>query len=382
MKDCSIVCFGKDWSESPTSNNHVMRQLSKYNKILWINSAGMRAPSMASRADLSKIIRKLKEHRKGIREINSNLNIYTPLAFPYWRFALVRKINNFFLTMQIKHVMKKLGMKDVQLWLFYPTVWGMIGKFNEKLTVYYCTDDWSQFSYLKKDLMISSERKLLSKVDIVFASSTALFDDKRKWHASVHLITHGVDFDFFSQVPVIPDDVCLDIRDLPKPIIGFYGLIQDWIDFSLIRKIAMAFPYASVVLIGKVAVDISSLKDIKNIHFLGEKPYVLLPYYSVCFDVAIIPYDIDDLRMQTVNPTKLRQYLASGLPVVTVDLPEVRPYRDFIYIADSSDTFIEKIQNALQAKSSESRLLRKESVRNESWTIKVDLISHIVSQKI
>jgi hypothetical protein len=179
-----------------------------------------------------------------------------------------------------------------------------------------------------------------------------------------------VDLTHFSRAldPAVP--VPADVAGLPKPIFGFYGLIADWIDLELIRKVADAFPQGSVVLIGKVTTDLEPLKDAPNIHLLGRKPYAELPAYCRAFDVALTPFRLNELAFH-VNPLKAREYVAAGLPNICTDLPELH-FIPGCTVASSHAAFLDACREAL--KDPGPRRERSELMRPESWEAKVDEI--------
>ena len=144
----NIVCFAKDWTEDPTSNNHVMRMLERDNKVLWLNSIATRAPALTSSRDLQKIGRKLKSFAQGPRVVENGLNVYTPIVLPFPHSNIAKTLNREILKSTVGLMRRKLGMRDFQLWSFIPTAVSYFGKLGESLSVYYCTDEWSHFSYV------------------------------------------------------------------------------------------------------------------------------------------------------------------------------------------------------------------------------------------
>src|SRR5262249_58655080 len=116
-----------------------------------------------------------------------------------------------------------------------------------------------------------------------------------------------------------------ELAKLPKPVLGFFGLVAQWVDLAAIEACARAFANGSVVILGKVAPDVdpTSLRSLPNVHFLGRKPYAQLPAYCRGFDVALMPFKLNELTLNA-NPLKVREYLAAGLPGVSTDIPQVR----------------------------------------------------------
>src|SRR5438445_346788 len=146
-----------------------------------------------------------------------------------------------------------------------------------------------------------------------------------------------------------------DLRRLPRPIIGFFGLLADWVDMSLVRELALARPGWSFALIGKATTDLGALRGLANVYLLGQKPYSVLPGYCRGFDVGIIPFRRNELTIRA-NPLKLREYLAAGVPVVSTRLPEVARYEGLVHLADGVEGFLTAISAALGQRSEERRV--------------------------
>lgn len=370
MRGQNIVCFAKDWDEDPTSNNHVMRLLSQDNRVLWINSISTRTPKLTAGSDLKKIRRKLAAFFRGPKKVTENLWVYTPIVLPFPYSRLATAINRWILKASLAVLRRKMGMGEFQLWTFLPNAVEYLGRLGESLVVYYCTDEWSKFTYVDGPKMAAMERALCERADVVFATAKSLQQRLAKLNPNTHLASHGVDYDMFAKALDDTMTVASEIASLPKPVIGFFGLIHEWVDLNLIATLAERHPEWSLVMIGKTSVDTSSLSRFSNVHFLGRKPYADLPGYCKGFAVGMIPFVINELT-HNVNPIKLREYLSAGVPVVSTALPEVEFYRDWCVVAHDYDEFERGIVKALNEDSPRLRSLRSEPMKDETWEQKV-----------
>lgn len=374
-----IIAFAKDWHEDPTSNHHVLRELARTRRVLWLNSLATRTPSLASGRDLGKIKRKLGEFAKGPINVENDLWVMTPIVLPLPHSSAARTINQQILRGTIRWLRKKLGIDEFQLWTFLPTSGDYVGTLGEALSVYYCVDEWSMFSYLDREQTIAAEGKLLDKVDATFAINTSLADAKRARCKQTYVSPHGVDHAMFARALEPATEVPADLAALPRPRIGFYGTLRDWVDFDLIAAVAKARPKWSIVLIGQQLGDLSALDGLPNVHLLGQKPHHELPAYCKGFDVGIIPYRIDE-RMAFVNPLKLREYLSAGLPVVSTAVPEVQRYSHLAQIATTPWSFVAAIEHALAGDNPERRATRSAAMESETWSARVAEVARIVDE--
>lgn len=379
MTPTPIIAFAKDWHEDPTSNHHVLRELARSRRVVWLNSIATRTPSLASGRDLGKIVRKLREFTKGPVNVENDLWVYTPLALPFPHSAVARTLNRQVLRATIRMLRLRLGIKDFQLWTFLPNVGDYVGTLGESVSVYYCVDEWSMFGYLDRDQTVAAERKLLAKVDAVFAINGALAEAKRAVNPQTFESPHGVDHAQFSRALDPATVVPRDLEAIPHPRLGFYGTLRDWVDFELLAHIARERPSWQIVLIGQELCDTAQIRGLPNVHLLGQKPHHELPAYCKGFDVGIIPYRIDE-RMQFVNPLKLREYLSAGLPVVSTPVPEVRRYPDLARIAATPDAFIAAVEQALREGTPERRAARSAAMTNETWAARVALVEQRVAE--
>lgn len=363
LRGRDVICFSHDWGGDPLSKNHLMRLLARRNRVLWVNSIGYRAPT-ASRADAARALRKMREALRPMREVEPNLFVLNPVAIPAYGRAWARGLNRWCLRAQVKRAMRRLRFSRPINWVFNPAAAVIAGTLGEEMVVYHCVDEYSAFSGVSPRSMADLEAKLLAQSRLVITSSRRLFVVKRRANPQTVLVRHGVDYDHFRRAlapeTIVPDEIAC----LSRPVIGYFGLIaQDWVDLKLVEHVARQFPGASIVMLGKVAMDVSSIARLPNVHLLGRKPYESLPAYCKGFDVAMIPFPINQATLNA-NPLKAREYLAAGLPVISTAIPEVAVLGQCRIGADR-EGFVTQIQAALGDPG--PSLLRSESVREESW---------------
>jgi glycosyltransferase involved in cell wall biosynthesis len=382
----SIICFAEDWARFPSSAQEIMGRLSSEYRILWIDSLGLRAPRFG-KEDAQRIWQKLVKWCKGTQSQSagntggSAILVYTPIVIPYHRYRLVRWLNHWILLLQIRLQIKKHQLKHRILWIACPSAEDMIGTLGEEKSIYYCADEHAELPGMSRQLVARLEASLMNKVDCVLVTSEALLSRKKPKNAATIYIPHGVDFDHFLLATAASTPIPDDIKVFPKPIIGYYGLIQDLIDFELIQFIAQSRPDWSVIMIGPVIFDIKSLPKLPNLYFLGARPYSTLPNYLKVFDVCLIPYKNTE-RMIYANPLKLRQYLAAGKPVVSTPVPESLRYQDVINIGYTPEEFVAEINQALSANPREAIEKRIDRVRPEAWDNILPQIKELLKSEI
>lgn len=379
LRGRDILCFSHDWTGDPLSKTHLMRVLSRENRILWINSLPNRMPTTSTK-DLSRIVSKLKGFAEPIREAEPNIFVLNPLAIPAYGSRAIVDLNRRLLIRQVKQAMRRLGFEDVVNMVFNPAAGMVAGQLGESELIYYCVDEYTAFTGVSNGLR-AIEEDLFRRAGLVIVSAKKLYDSKKHLNRNTHIIRHGTDWEHFRKAIDGNLPAPTDIADLPRPVIGFHGLLADWVDYELIKKVARHFSDGSVVLIGKVAVDaeekITILGGLPNVHLLGRKPYADLPAYCKAFDVALNPFEINALTL-AANPLKVREYLAAGLPVVSTDIPEVRVLDDCLVGIDHND-FVAKIVCALAG--SKPREEISDAIRHESWDAKVDELRELIERK-
>ncbi len=372
-----IICFCNDWDADPLSKKHIMTRLARHNRILWINSIGNRRPTASAR-DMQRIAKKLREFARGCRQVQENIHVFSPLAIPVHGNAAARWTNRAFLNLQVRWQCSRLGFRDPITYTFVPWSADIVGTLGEKMVIYHITDDFTGFTGADKQAMYDMEQRLIEKSAAVISSAGRL---QEKVHSNTpsFLVTHGVDVEHFRKACDPATPIPAELTLLPKPVIGFIGLIEDWVDLALIRHLAQARPAWSFVLVGKIVADDSAVRGLPNVHLVGRKSYESLPGYCKAFDAALLPFVINELTL-AANPLKLREYLAAGLPVVASAIPEAERLQAKLAIAHTEGEYLQQLDKLLAAASPESRLATSRSMDNETWDRKVEEISDIIER--
>lgn len=379
----TIICIASNWAFDPTSKHHVMRILSERNHVIWVNYHGSRRPRLGL-TDARGAVAKLRQVVEGPRRVSPSMMVVTPLVAPIPGSRAAAALNRRLLVRQIRAILRKLPARPVQLWSFAPDVHFLCGAFDEECVVYYCVDEFSAFTGYDRDAVQAAERDLARRADLVVTTSSALFDAKRRLNPNSILVTHGVDYEAFAGAGhVIAVGAAGEIARPARPVLGFWGLIQDWVDIPLLAAVARARPEWSILMIGEIATEVSLLRARPNVRLLGRRDYADLPGLARRLDLGLIPFRVNELT-RAVNPIKLREYLSAGLPVVSTGLPEARRYGDLVRVVDcaegaaGAEAFAAACEAELAADSPARAAARRSAMAGETWRVKVEELSRAV----
>lgn len=379
-KDQDIIIFSSDDWGWKTSKYQISTRLANYSKVLFISSVGFRKVK-ASKDDFGRIVRKLKSFFNGVKTIDNNLYVMTPIVIPGSSNKIISWMNHLAFNIQLFFAMKSLGIKKPiplvfsQNWLSY--LRNIKGVNKDKL-VYYCVDEQSGFEGVDAKKFIEDDIALTKLAAQVYCSAKSLYEKMSVHNENTNYFPHGVDYSLFNKALHKDIKKPQDMNKLNGPVLLFFGHISyDWVDIDLLIHLAKERPDWNILLLGRISVDEKFISDFENIHYMGEKEINELAAYCAYSDVGLIPFVNSKLTMNC-NPLKLPEYLSAGLPVVSTYIPEVCS-EEYTCVANSHAEFLTCCDNALQDNSRELKQIRSDSMKSRSWDNKVEQLYNKIS---
>jgi len=389
LRDKDIICISSiDWDFVWQGHQEIMSTFAKAgNRVLFVENTGARSAGIKDFSRLKKRLFNWRRGGGGVRQVQENIDILSPLIFPFPYLRLLRYINRRILLKKIKSWLKSVSLDRPIFWVYLPTQLSVdiINSIAYKLVIYCCIDNFS-VSSPEASKIIESEPQLIKNADLVFVTGKKLYEHCSQYRKDgIYLFHEGVNIerfmDAYNKSTRVPDD----LANIPEPIIGYVGSIHKWLDKELIKYVSQNNPNYSFVFVGPFYTDISSLKGIKNIYFLGEKNKEVLPFYIKYFQICIIPYLIRQYT-ENVYPTKLNEYLAMGKPVISTNLPEVvffnQEYGGIINIVSAKEEFSSCLAGLLNTADRDSEQRRIEVARNNSWGMRIERMSGKIQEII
>jgi glycosyltransferase involved in cell wall biosynthesis len=260
------------------------------------------------------------------------------------------------------------GVTDFVLWYYTPMARAISHHLRPRAIVYDCMDELSAFAHAPRELR-DHERELLAAADVVFTGGQSLYEAKRDAHRNIHAFPSSVDVAHFATArqpgPEPPDQA-----PIPHPRLGFFGVVDERMDMTLLGHVAARRPDWQIVLLGPIVkIDPALVPRLPNIRWLGSKTYAQLPQYIASWDVALLPFARNEAT-RFISPTKTPEYLAAGRPVVSTSIRDVvRPYgeRGLVRIADTPDAFVAACEAAM-AEDADARVREADAfLRQTSW---------------
>lgn len=378
-----FIIFGsRDWDNNWQTQHRLAKELSKNYRVLYIENTGLRSVEIA---DFPRVVQRLKNWKRsisGFRKINDNLTILSPLIFPFPYIKVFQILNSLMINKLLNSWIKKNNFNQINLisFLATPLVRETINKFNFLVSFYYIGDN--HLIAAKNQKFAFSEDEISKNVDAVFSTSEKLKEKFIKINPRTYKFSAGVELEKFQideKDIIVPEK----LKNINKPVIGFIGSLNEKIDLELMDYILKSLPTYSFVFVGENSenrMNMSIFKN-KNIFFLGKQPHKELKNYLNNFDCAIIPYNINSFT-DTVYPSKLNEYLALGLPIVSTNFYEIQFFNkennNVVNIAMDKKQFVNAIKENISQNSKTKCEMRKEIAKQNSWEIRYGNIMEII----
>jgi len=264
-------------------------------------------------------------------------------------------------------------------WFYSASFAPLLEQINFETVVYDCMDELSLFKGASVHL-INQEKYLMAHAEIVFTGGKSLYEAKKQLHSNVYCFPSSVDQEHFAQASKeIP--VAEDISNILKPIVGYYGVIDERIDLDLLHKCAKKLPNVSFVMIGPLAkIENTDLPKENNIHYLGMKSYDELPNYLKAFDIAMMPFSLNDAT-KYISPTKTLEYMAAGKPIISTKVTDVvRDYSENIALIENESEFCDAIETLLAKDHIQMQMEYKKILEKTSWDSTADKMESIIKK--
>jgi UDP-galactopyranose mutase len=270
---------------------------------------------------------------------------------------------------------------DYIAWFYTPMALPLIDGLSPRLVVYDCMDELAAFKNAPRQLL-QRENGLFKVADIVFTGGPGLFRAKQGRHPNVHCFPSSVDINHFSQA-LDPANEHSTHKAMPRPRLGYYGVIDERVDMNLVAAIADAHAEWQIVMVGPVVkIDLAALPQRQNIHYLGQRPYDELPQFLASWDVALLPFAINE-STRFISPTKTLEYMVAELPIVSTNVADVAElYGRAVSLASDIGGFIGACERALK-ETPQERLDRVQAMRDivstSSWDATVKQMRRLMS---
>src|SRR5437764_3270795 len=388
LHDQSIICFGGEdwWYHHPHSKAHLMRRFARAgNRVIFVNSISMGLASLRNKDLLPRIMRKLKSYAKLARTTEEGITVVSPAVVPFFGSAVAAATNRRLLTTQIATLARRRGLSNPILWIAIPTAVDVLGHLNESLVVYHVSDkyDANTMDHATDPAFIRAlHERAIDAADLIFYSSRKLLAEATRGLEKSHLLEQAVDFEHWSRLNRGGISTALKVEQIPGPRIGYFGAIEPWlIDQELIKLAARVRPEWNWIFIGNKSRGLE-IESLPNVHFLPPVQYEELPHYAAGFDVCVLPWNTEVPFTSYGSAIKVREYLASGKPVVISPLPEYESMSDVLRIGRSRDQFLELVDEALRESDVAMAKARQDAVRDGTWDARAAWVSGLIEEAI
>jgi glycosyltransferase involved in cell wall biosynthesis len=370
LRGRSIVCVGfADWGGGLwTNQQHLMSRLALANRVLFVESLGLRRPTLAGR-DVRRMLRRVRRGLAGPRAADG-LHVLSPLVLPFHGVAAARALNARLLPALVRRAARTLHLEGDILWGYVPQAEVLLDALRPGLVIYHCVDDIAVQEGIDTAGFRAAEERFARRADLVLASAPPLVERMRALSGNVVYAPNVADHALFARA-LGPGPIDPGLATLPRPRLVFAGaVVEKKLDFGLLSDVARLRPGWSIALVGPTGegdphTDVSPLTALPNIHLLGPRPHGRLPDVLRGADVGLIPYAVNELT-RSVFPMKVYEYLAAGLPVVSTPLPSLEGVERVVR-ADGAEETVARVEAALRADDDSHRRARSKAAAAHTW---------------
>lgn len=351
-----------DWNSIRQRPQQLALRLARRFELTYVNAVGLRSARLG---DLGRVLRRAA----GVSDGSPPFPVLTPKYVPWIGWPAIDVANRSWLARQMEHCLSRRPEPSI-LWIGAPSLLAeaLLERTRPKLVVYDCMDRYAAFHRGRTRARIErTEQALVERADMVFATSRGLAERLARFTSRVELAPNGVDADRFAVRRSAEPPSWR--RKIAGPVIGYHGMLGDWIDFPMLEWLADRRREWSFVVIGPNGTRRSRRFLSKpNVHYLGPVPYAALPSHTIWFDVGLVPFEQNDLTCY-VHPIKALEYLAAGLPTVSTPLADLADVAESVRFAESPHEWLAAIEDCLepQARTAERIQSRRAAVAGRSW---------------
>jgi glycosyltransferase involved in cell wall biosynthesis len=365
MIEVPLLVFADDWGRHPSSCQHLIRHLLDRHTVHWVNTIGTRPP----RWNLDTLRRGWEKIRHWTRRsdleetLPDRLKVYNPRMWPWFRSQWDRRINRRLLGRSLAALIETLPAPPIAITTL-PIVADLVGLLPVRCWIYYCVDDFSEWPGLDGATLRRLEETLVRRADTLIAVSETLRERLAGMGRTAHLLTHGVDLDFWSR----PQDAVMipQLAEVERPLVVFWGVVDRRMDVEFVRRLGAELTRGTIVLAGPASDPDPALAACRRVLRLGPLPFTQLPILAREAAVLVMPYaDLPVTR--AMQPLKLKEYLATGKPVVVRDLPATREWADCLDLADTAEAFVRTVRLRLETGLPQEQEVARARLSEESW---------------
>ncbi len=359
-----LVVFSDDWGRHPSSCQHLIRELLPRYRVYWFNTIGTRPPRLdllTARRGMEKLAGWSRRRREPRSSAGVNPLVVDPVMWPSFGSGLGRWLNRVLLTRAIAGAVPRpestIGVTTV------PIVADLVERVPLSRWIYYCVDDLAEWPGLDRSTLLKMERRLVDRVDGIVAVSERLVDRMVEMGRQAVLLTHGVDQPTWAQpTGGVPEG----LDGLEEPWIVFWGVVDRRLATDWIESLAGSLDRGSVLLIGPPNNPDPALESIDRVVQTGPLPFESLPAVAARAAALVMPY-ADLPATRAIQPLKLKEYLATGRPVIVSDLPACHEWKDACDVVTAAELFSWTVLQRLEEGVPEAQLEARLRLESEDW---------------